>query len=341
LENGKYTWIIAPANANSIALRFLRYDMRPEVFYTGLTVEECSDAACTRSTLLKQGPNITTANVSTGFARVAFSSMWGGHSQANFILYYKANSIGGSGLTGAACPGISTDGWHHIMAVGDMDLSRTASARIYVNGTLKSGPAYPFRSAGSQSDLVVRFRFAGRAGAAMGRVHPMSVPFGHLPGEVDNVAVWSRNLSSIEIQMSMAADSCARSPLSTGLLACFDFEETSRASTKSFRGPGDGLSRLWYAVAVRSDRFMPWCVNMNDGGSLQALMGQTAPVPYGQSWGFCADRPYLPGHGFEYDPEKLVLTAGGTDSEARLDTILRLPGCVSVALLLDSNKAAR
>ena len=64
-------------------------------------------------------------------------------------------------------------------------------------------------------------------------------------------------------------------------------------------------------------------------------------VGYEQSWGFCTDKAYLPGLGFDYDADVLASFSLLQSESSQLHILLDLPSCVNAAIVLEGNSAGR
>ena len=327
------SWIVAPSAAASINIQFLFFDMSPDNGnHMYLTLEECDDVTCADSVPLPSSPLQTSLaaskfstlqNIASRILRVTFVCLWSGHTQARFLLRYTS-----SNTSDTTCGGLATGSWYHIYAVVERTNETSASARVYSNGKLMLGPLYSTDSldtyiADSPEDT----------GISLARIYPMSPPFGYLHGAMDDVAVWNRSLTDHEIADIMITG-CANK---TDALACFSFDEGSNISAGSYENVCN--SHRGVAVALQGDQFLPWCTSRDDGGELLVL--NNVYVGYEQSWGFCTDKPYLPGLGFDYDADVLASFSLLQSERSQLNTLLELPACVTAAIVLEGNSAGR
>jgi hypothetical protein len=320
-------WIIAPAGARSITLNFSFFNTIPDTVQT-VSIDSCLDVLCNKPTPLSGSPyrylpeslNSNFANlplVTTGIARVTYLSMWSGHTQARFVLSYTS----GSKLEGT-CSGLRPTAWNYVAAVlkvvGDAIL-----ARLYVNGTLVAATSAP-------KPVDFNLMLAGGGGMALGRAHPMSAPFGHYSGLIDELSIFNRSLSEAELILSMNT-SCNNI---TDAVSCFSFDLDLSYGGSAFVDSGSGEPSD--AIAVAADKFLPWCSTRDDGGSLLIEVSSSV-FQYGLSWGFCTEKIRLPGLGFDYNPDQLFIG----NSISNFGDLVALPGCVNLPLVVQGNVARR
>ena len=220
--------------------------------------------------------------------------------------------------------GLRTGSWHYISAVVEPINDISNSASVYVNGTLFAGPFLFSRNA---SGLA----FAGQYGISLGRSYPMSAPFGYFEGYVDELMVVDRiMLGSLEVPCSAVPET----------ILCYSFDKATVMANGSFHDLGSGQPSN--AVPVSQDRFLPWCITMNDDGEL--VIDDFLPEqPYGVlSWGFCTSKARLPGAGYDYDAEMLSSLLSD-ELEIGFDEfrLKNLPGCSNTPLVFDGNNAGR
>jgi hypothetical protein len=306
--------------------------MSPDFNYNTVTIDVCQDIQCVSfqplpgspfKMALATSPVPVLPPVPKGIVRVGFPAWWSGHTQARFVLRYSSNL----GNKTRPCPGIRAGSWNHLSAVIESRPGGSLAARFYVNGTLMFGPSV------SNSSETRKLTIAGEYGLALGRVYPMSSPYGYLNGSLDEFTVFNRSLSQVEVQQSMWQN-CSAGLRDLDPLVCFSFDRSSVAANQSFKDFGRGGASN--AVPVQSDRFLPWCSTRDDGGSLMVLQSSNLAGPYGLSWGFCTQKPYLPGREHDYDQAELAAFA-----EVESPSLEELPGCSNVPLILDSNAAGR
>ena len=311
-------------------------DMFPDDSNMLLTIEECSDAVCTSSVRIFYSFKIGLAQIapfklpptSTGFARVTFICLFSPHTQARFVLRYKALYRSDPGTPAATCLKMSPSNWHHVAAVVKLANGSGIESSLYLNGSALTTKVdfLAEKSAG--------LFYGDSHGFAFGRVSPTSPPFGYLVGDIDDVGVWNRSLSAQNLTALMQAG--CRGPFPAVL--CFDFEESASTARGSFKNLGARAQTE--AVAVDNDRFLPWCTGRDDAGSLQVYYSG-ACIPYEESWGFCTDRPRLPGLGYDYDEDMLAELNDRLQNGLSLDSVRSLPGCVNTPLVVDGNRAGR
>ena len=128
---------------------------------------------------------------------------------------------------------------------------------MYVNGTLMLGPVYSIVQLETYSQDSPE-----DTGISLGRIYPMSAPFGYLRGAVDNLTVWNRSFAYHEMANIMVTGCDHKS----GSLACFSFDEGSNISAGSYENVCSGHRVV--AVAIQGDQFLPWCTSRNIGGEL-------------------------------------------------------------------------
>jgi hypothetical protein len=314
----------------SITLNFSFFNTEPDTVQT-VSIDECLDITCSDATPLYGSPYRFLAEslysdsedlplVATGFARVTYTSVWSGHTQARFVLSYTSDS---KTVGVQVCNGLRPNTWHHVAAVIEI-VSDTVLARLYVNGSLVAA-TNTAKAVGSGLML------AGGGGVALGRAHPMSAPFGHFSGLVDELSVLNRSLSEGELASAMMIPCRNRSDT----VLCFSFDRDT--SLEAFVDSGGGQQSN--AIPVVGDKFLPWCRTSDDGGNLliQHTGYYATVVPYGPSWGFCTDEIRLPGLGFDYDAPQLSIGKNISNFGA-LGT---LPGCVNLPLVVQGNVARR
>ena len=307
---------------------FQYLDMSPDSINMYVTIEVCSDITCSESSSIDGSPfgidppvgaPIYTAwkSFEASFMRVNFTCEWTPHDQARFVLLYSTANESKS----TSCNSISLGSWNHIAAVVESINSSTISSSLYLNGTLLTGPIY------SAAPAAHDFVFAGSAGVAIGRYFPMGEPFGHLKGDVDEIAVWNRTLLHQDLIREMESG-CRDSP---GSLLCFRLEQGSVTANRTLEGAASVEPSN--AVAVNGSKFLPWCVSRDDNGKLVVSDQGSLCVPYEESWGFCTDKPLLPGVRFDYDVEEL--------SNVSTSSWINQPGCANAPLIFNGNIAGR
>ena len=334
---GGCNWIIAPSQAQRIDLKFQFFDMDPDSTHMYVTIDLCSDISCADPSPWSGSPFRIQATVlaalgnwqaaPSGFVRVGFSCDWAGHSQSRFVLLYRT-SIAANSSSSCIPPG----SWNHIAATIDTSGSNSV-AKIFLNGTLLADPVL----LKSSFEIVL----SGEAGIAIGRVFPMSTPFGYLSGDLDELAVWYRSLSNEEVAMSILM-SCNNpiDSLSDAFL-CFSFEIDTLTHSGSFKDIGHGKPSD--ANPVDGDKFLPWCVTREDSGLLLVSPDGEGcePYPDDQSWGFCTQQPFLPGKGFNYDFNEVLPFSSPHAIEYNVSMLTNLTGCMRTPLVLDGNVAGR
>ena len=298
-----------------------------------VSIDQCSDMACIKSTPL-QGSSFTALPSSlrssaTGVVRVTFGCGWSGHTQARFALAYS--SIGPP--ASAPCRGgVRTSAWSHVVAVVERSNETAVAALVYVNGTLES------KQSGLVPSMARGLAFAGEGGAAIGRVQPMSAPFGYLSGRLDEIAVWNRSLSATEVGASMGQTCTERAGT---VLLCYSFDRidtTASVASNTFADSGTGQPSP--LVSVTEDFFAPWCTTRGDRGKLLVSADKFCTA-YAESWGFCTEQAHLPGLGFDYSREELFAVSRALANASSVDALMGLAGCVSTPLVLDGNVAGR
>lgn len=82
-----------------------------------------------------------------------------------------------------------------------------------------------------------------------------------------------------------------------------------------------------------------WCVTKTDGGRiLKAVCPECAVVnDLGQSWGVCAEKPRLPGVGYDYEEAEMA----GIMELSLPEILLQYPGCGRIPLQILGNSALR
>jgi hypothetical protein len=327
--------MIAPSGAKNISLKFLFFDMGPEKNYNEVFIDACRDLSCTSYTALKGSPfrwdpssplisDIDT--VQTGYVRVRYPSRWSGHTQARFVLKYSSNPS-----DSPRSQGLAVGVWHYVVAVIQSMNQSSLSAGIYVNGTLIAGPAHSQLEQSSESGLVL----VGESGIAVGRVSPMSAPFGYFSGRMDELLLIDRIVSAEDMK-SMMTTSCSKVPKT---ILCLSFDTSNVSRNGSILDLGSG--RPSNAVPVFQDRFLPWCFTRNDDGQLLMDTGTAVPKAYGVSWGMCTSKARLPGVAFDYDPSKLNTLRESFENASHGFDLKDLPGCANTPLIIDHNIAGR
>ena len=111
--------------------------------------------------------------------------VWGNYqgnpAKANRLFLFPGPAGGGTSINGTTV--LSPNTWYHVLLVRD-----SASARVYLNGTLELENTWPW--AGGTGGSGDEFRSGTRADAAHG-----------LDGRTDEVAVWDRALSAHEANL--------------------------------------------------------------------------------------------------------------------------------------------
>jgi hypothetical protein len=324
-------WVIAPVGAVNITLNFTFFYAYPDQVQT-VSIDECHDVLCSQSTPLSGSPYLYLAEslssqyeslplVKTGFARVTYTSMWSGHTQARFVLSYSSGS-----KSWTTCSGLHPNAWHHVAGIIEL-VGSAVLARLYVNSSLVAATTTN-KAAGY--DLML----SGGGGMAVGRVHPMSAPFGHFSGLIDELSISNRSLSEDELLSAMTLPCRAR----PGTVACFSFDMDESFEGTAFLDTGSGQPSN--AIPVVGDKFMSWCSTRDDAGNLliQATRYYATVVPYGPSWGFCTDEILLPGLGFDYNADQLSSIGKNISN---LGALGEWPGCVNLPLVVQGNIARR
>jgi hypothetical protein len=159
-------------------------------------------------------------------------------------------------------------------------------------------------------------------------------------GGLDEIRIWNRSLTDAEISKGFKS-SCATSdgpPTNpTVPLVCFGFEDVWEGSIAAgFRDTGAaGGAKM---VPVVGDRHTTWCETRDDQGQLmsQYSLGSRAANKNGQSWGFCTDKPQVPGLGFDYSESALFQFR-----MSNVSILPQLPGCGDVPVIFSSNSAVK
>jgi hypothetical protein len=159
-------------------------------------------------------------------------------------------------------------------------------------------------------------------------------------GGLDEIRIWNRSLTNADIRAGFNS-SCSHSagPAGnlTGPLVCFGFEDDWDGGTApGFRDTGTiGGTPM---VPVVGDRHTEWCETRGDQGQ---VMSQYSPAsrkdnPNGQSWGFCTNKPQVPGLGFKYSESELLQL-----SLKNVTMLPQVPGCGEVPVIFSSNRAEK
>jgi hypothetical protein len=287
--------------------------------------------------------------IDASIIRIRFFSQTSVHSTARFVLHYSVDPPG-HGPRGP-CPGLSSsDAWHHVSAVvdvsGELALVRLS---LYLNGSLVARSVEPLKSASGLAITGAMGLTIGRADTArpppwIGGMISNELPTHHRGadsfwfGGLDEIRIWNRSLTNLDISAGFNS-SCARSLAGnpSGPLVCFGFEDPfDGAITAGFRDSGtEGGAML---VPVVGDRHMAWCETRGDQGQLMSQFSPASRTTNSnrQSWGFCTDKPLVPGLGFNYLESTL--------QQFRMNkvTILsQVPGCGEVPVIFSSNRAER
>ena len=290
--------------------------------------------------------------VNASILRVSFYSQTSVHSTSRFFLHYSVDPFDPN----APCRGLPrSDSWHHISAVVDFSDPVYASLSLYLNGSLVARNMEPLKSSSSMA-------ITGDMGLAIGRgdtsrpppwiggmfqvdpgpdVYLLGVHRGEESfwfGGLDEIRIWNRSLADADIRSNFDA-SCTGGPAGnlSGPLVCFGFEDVwGGGKASGFRD--DGAERGEPMMPVVGDRYTTWCETRGDQGQ---LMSQYSPASRtktenGQSWGFCTNKPQVPGLGFNYAESSLL------QFKMRNVTMLsQLAGCGEVPVLFTSNHAEK
>jgi hypothetical protein len=293
--------------------------------------------------------------VDASILRVRFLSQTSVHSSSRFLLHYSTVPLDPK----ASCLGLPrSDAWHHVSAVIDVSDPVYARLSLYINGSLVASSSGPLKS---PSNLAI----SGDMGLTIGRPDTTRAPpwmGGMLSNEpqayllwihrgedsfwaggLDEIRIWNRSLTDAEISAGFNS-SCARSagPATvagnlTGPLVCFGFEDVWDGGTAAgFRDTGvvEGAQM----VPVVGDRHTAWCETRGDHGQLmsQYSSGSRTANENGQSWGFCTNKPQVPGLGFNYSESALL------QFRMKHVTMLpQIPGCGEAAVIFSSNRARK
>jgi hypothetical protein len=289
--------------------------------------------------------------VDASILRVRFFSQTSVHSTARFVLHYSVDLPDPS----VPCSGLSpSDAWHHISAVVDVSEPAYARLSLYLNGSLVATSVEPLVSA---SGLAI----SGEMGLAIGRADTARPPpwIGVVVsndlqalhrgadsfwfGGLDEIRIWNQSLTELHISASFNT-SCAwpgdpRWNLS-GPLVCFGFEDSLEGRTATEAGFRDaGIEGGAMLVPVAGDKHMAWCETRGDQGQLMSQFSSASISTANsnrQSWGFCSDRPRVPGLGFNYLESAL--------QQARVTNVKKLaqvPGCGEVPVIFWANRAEK
>jgi hypothetical protein len=324
------SWIIAPDGARSISIKFLRFDASPDPTNMFVNIDECVDLSCSEisssleSSLTKNFQSGYEVQASkTGIVLITFGFTWSGHSQARFALTYRSELV--ANTSSLSCHGFARKFWNHIAAVVEVVNSTSVATRVYVNGTLLAA-----RTDFSRQAVAI----AGTGGIAIGRVDPLSKPYGYLNGALDELMVWNKSLTAEEILAGMYRVCADQS----GALLCQSFDSVDLISPGQYRDLGVGQPGV--ASAVKDDKYRPWCDIRGDQGML-LVSANKACTPYEKGWGFCTDRVRLPGAGYDYPQEELLAINAMLTNGSSLHAAAQMPGCVHIPLVISSNNAGR
>jgi hypothetical protein len=292
--------------------------------------------------------------INASILRVRFYSYTSVHSTTRFVLHYSTVLVDPS----APCPGLPpSEAWHHVSAVVNVSDPLSARLSLYINGSLvasSQGLLY------SPSGLAV----TGDMGLAIGRADTARAPpliGGVLSnyidttfirrgadtfwfGGLDEIRIWNRSLAGPDVSASFNSSCASQGMVGVGPaegpsspLVCFGFEDLwVGGDAAGFRDSGteDGAQ----LVPVVGDRNTAWCETRGDEGQLMSQFGRAsrAQNENGQSWGFCTNKPQVPGLGFNYS-ESALLHFQMRD----VKTLPELPGCGEVPIIFSSNRAEK
>jgi hypothetical protein len=332
------TWLIAPARAANITIRFSLLNINPSsVRGESLFLDACKDLSCTAPIALPGSPYIGTTLPVLGLVpypivRVRYYTKFAVLTGPSFVLHYSA---GAQPFQPKPCISPSSSAWTHVAFIAQLVSPFDVRAELVVNGVslavAVTSPAPP-----PPPKLAV----SGDQGMAMGRVDLSRSAYGFFTGGLGVVRIWNSAKTESDIKGNMNNTCLGLAGASSfGPVACFGFEnDTAKAVQGIFADSGAVPASN---AAVKSGLYvLPWCANLNDGGQL--LSGRNQIL--GSSWGYCTARPRLPGLGFGYgSPEypvseaALVRLAGLTAADA-LDEEL---SCGIKSLHFQGNRAGR
>jgi hypothetical protein len=284
--------------------------------------------------------------------RVRFFSQTSVHSTARFVLHYSVDPPDPK----APCPGLSrSDAWHHVSAVVDVSDPAYAKLGLYLNGSLVASSVGPPQTS---PGLAI----TGDTGLAVGRPDTSRSPpwigrmFSDDPedflqnihqgedrlwfGDLDEIRIWDYSLNHQDISSGYNSACARRGGLNEsrrGLLVCFDFEDVWEGSgAAGFRDTGAEAGAP--LMPVVGDRHTAWCETRGDQGQVMTQISSAIRNTnnIGQSWGFCSDKPRMPGLGFNYSDSAL-----GQFQLQSVKMLPQVPGCGDVSVVFSSNRAEK
>ena len=347
------SWIVAPPNAASVTLVFTEFFLVQETgqsFVDTLSICVCADVKCLvpNSCSRFSGSNVPPSFTSTtGIMRVILETSTSSSfpSAPGFMAAYAAayDSVR-----------IDAELWHHLALTIEPALGNNSGSllHVYLDGMVSFIHVLTW-------DPAHAAPFAGEFGVAIGRGAPHWQPaerefpresldyptrkarssmslmgrnLGQFNGSIDEVRVWRTRRSSLEIN---ASKELTCSDLNHDLVACYSFDHTSDGDTHFEDESARGLVTAQSASGLSPH--LPWCISRQDEGQVHLTsLNATAWIP--ASWGFCSNKPRLPGAGYVYDVKQMQDLAAGLGSASQA-LLLDYPGCGHLPLNVSHNSA--
>jgi predicted outer membrane repeat protein len=376
VEPSRTSWTIAPPGARSVTLLFTEFYLyKSSVFRDLVEVCMCLNTACEKLDECKHfsgGELPPTLTSTTGVMRVVFqASGLVYRTNPGFTAFYAA-TYDAERLDQDTWHHLA------VTVESNAPKARMATVRVYVDGckmrnqtllwdTLRT-PAFsgalgtavgrgsphwqhnplPFYT--EQEKLKIKVESLEWAGSGAGvagseflsslflsRHVRFDVPrftLGRFNGSLDDLRVWQEARAASDI-LANQERTCA-DVQTPRLAACYSFEQHK----ETYFEDGSLRGHVKASTASGASPHLPWCQNANDDSSLIHTCSDCSNKALFSpaSWGFCADKPRLPGLGFDYDRTEMRVLASQLTAAAS-SIIKHFPGCGSLTFNLSHNSA--
>ena len=337
------SWIIAPSGFQSVTLVFTHFK-----FYEAsaaddqyITIDVCSDITCSivesaspRLVGVRPPPPFTS---NTGVMRLNLNNFHGDRPAGQGFQATYATSSGVHQL--------AADTWYHLA----VSIGPNGFGRMYLDQTEMWSDQLDW-------NLDVEAPFDGEYGTAIGRrsadwqdtyfddgsrassfeAHEQDDE-GFFYGAIDELRVWKSARTPQELQEGKDW-SCSYWLGDQRLVSCFSFDLTV-SQGKYFPDEATENDAAAYArPAPGGTPHLPFCVNVDDDGRMYHD-DHAVPTTL-ESWGFCSDKPRLPGAGYDYDLIEMQLAAHRQEMGTAA-VLKHYPGCGEISLNFTKNAARR
>jgi len=327
------SWVLSPGGSaggfKDVTLIFTEFLLTS---LDTLALYSCLDAACTEKSeaTIFAGGDVPPPFVSTTSMMLViltqFQGAWA--SSKGFTASYAGTPTMSIGLQAGV--------WHHI----SLTVSASGLAAILINGTQQNAHQLPWDPFPTQNMLSV-----GEHATAIGRGSPAwqdGGDFLYACIAVDELRFWTseRSTANIISNMYVGCHSLDVGNATAQLAACYDFDIVSSAAGFDDFFADASPNNIPAVAAAHSSPYLPWCVNLDDGGELKLDDSESYDWSAKEMWGYCSSKPRLPGAGYAYT-ESAMEAVNAHRLAGTVAVLEHYPGCGDFPLRISENIAGR